>query len=97
MRFEWDERKNQRNIQKHGFDFSDAWQIFEEPIVDILDDRTEYGEDRWIGIGLLQARTVVVVYTERDDAIIRIISLRKALTHERRQYEQFLRDGLGTH
>ena len=96
MRFEWDEQKNQANIRKHGFDFSDAWQIFEEPMVTILDDRFEYGEDRWIGIGLLQARTVVVVFTEPDDETARIISLRKALTYEQRQYERFLRDELGT-
>lgn len=53
-----------------------------------LDDRVDYGEDRWIGIGRIQQRIVVVVYTEPDDDTIRIISLRKALSHERAAYEQ---------
>jgi hypothetical protein len=57
-----------------------------------LDDRFDYGEDRWIGIGQLQSRIVVVVYTEPDEATIRIISLRKALSHERQTYAQAFGD-----
>lgn len=60
-----------------------------------FDDREDYGEDRWIGIGLLSGRVVVVVYTELEEEIVRIISLRKALTHERRRYEQYLQNRLG--
>lgn len=60
-----------------------------------LDEREDYGEDRWIGIGLLNGRVVVVVYTEPDDETIRIISLRKALSHERKRYEQYLKNRLG--
>ena len=96
MRFEWDEEKNKANFQKHGLDFADAWEIFTAPILVALDDREDYGEDRWIGIGMLKSRTVVVLYTERGEDTIRVISLRKALTHERNQYEQFLKDQLGT-
>ncbi len=95
MHFEWDEEKNQANIRKHGFDFADAWEIFLTPILVALDDREDYSEDRWIGIGIFRTRTVVVLYTERGEDVIRIISLRKALTHERSQYEQFLKDPLG--
>ncbi|WP_416667418.1 BrnT family toxin [Egbenema bharatensis] len=95
MRFEWDERKNQLNIRKHGFSFVDAWEIFEFPMVINLDDREDYGEDRWVGIGVLRDRVVTVVFTEPDENTIRVISLRKALKHEHRQYEQFLRNRLG--
>ena len=86
MRFEWDEAKNQANIRKHGLDFADAWKVFTAPMLVALDDRQEYGEARWIGIGLLQGRVVVVVFVERKD-IVRIISLRKALSHERKRFE----------
>jgi hypothetical protein len=96
MQFEWDEQKNRLNIQKHGIDFADAAEMFANPILIALDDREEYGEDRWIGLGMLKTRVVVVVYTERDGDTIRIISLRKALRHERERYEQAFRDGLGT-
>ena len=88
MNVEWDEQKNQSNIRKHGFSFADAWEIFEAPMLIDLDDRFDYGEDRWVGIGRLQSRIVVVVYTGPDDDTIRIISLRKALNHERAAYEQ---------
>ncbi|GBO53151.1 hypothetical protein APA_1059 [Pseudanabaena sp. lw0831] len=57
-----------------------------------LDERENYGEDRYIGIGLLQGRVVVIVYTEPDEQTVRIISLRKALSSERRYYEQYLED-----
>ena len=97
MKFEWDEDKNRENIRKHGFDFADAWEIFEAPMRTALDTRADYGEDRWSGIGLLGNRIVVVVFTERGGGIIRMISLRKASKYERKKFEEALRDGLGTH
>ena len=96
VNFEWDEDKNQENIRKHGLDFADAWEIFEAPMLTALDTRAEYGEDRWTGIGFLGNRIVVVVFTERGEDTTRIISLRKALKHERK-FEDALRDRLGTH
>jgi uncharacterized protein len=94
MNFEWDELKNEINIDKHGFDFADAYQIFDLPMVVDLDERSNYGEDRWIGTGLLNERVVVVIFTEPDRKTTRIISLRKALSHERRRYEQYLKNRL---
>jgi len=94
MRFEWDEQKNQSNIDKHGLDFADAYRLFSLPMLVGLDEREEYGEERWIGIGLLDGRVVVVVYTELDEETTRVISLRKALSHERTRYEQYLKNRL---
>ncbi|MGF1497287.1 MAG: BrnT family toxin [Elainellaceae cyanobacterium] len=95
MNFEWDERKNEVNIDKHGFDFADALRIFDLPMVIEFDERYDYGEDRLIGTGMLDGRVVVLIYTEPDNQTIRIISLRKALSHERRRYEQYLKNRLG--
>jgi uncharacterized protein len=95
MKFEWSDRKNEANIGKHGFDFTDAYRIFDLPMAVELDERDDYGEDRWVGLGMLDGRVVVVVYTEPDPGTIRIISLRKALSYERRNYEQYIEDGLG--
>ena len=94
MNFEWDELKNEINIDKHGFDFADAYRVFDLPILVDLDERDDYGEDRWIGTGTLDGRVVVVVYTEPNEQTTRIISLRKALLHERRCYEQYLKNRL---
>ncbi len=95
MNFEWDENKNETNIAKHGLDFADAPRIFKLPLRISLDEREDYGEDRWIGLGMLDGRVVVVIYTELNDQTIRILSLRKALPHERKRYEQYLKDELG--
>ncbi len=80
MKFEWDEEKNKENIRRHGFDFADAWEVFEVPMRTALDLREDYGEDRWNGIGFLGNRIVVVIFTYRGENTIRIISLRKALS-----------------
>ncbi len=92
MEYEWDERKNEANVTGHGIDFADAHLIFLAPILIALDDRFEYGEDRWVGLGLLNGRIVKVVYTEPDEGTRRIISVRKVLQHEREQYERFLEE-----
>jgi len=94
VRVEWDEEKNKENIRKHELDFADAWEIFDAPMLVNLDTREDYGEDRWIGIGFLKTLVAVVVYTESED-VIRIISLRKALRHERARFEEALRNELG--
>ena len=95
MRFEWDQRKNEANIEKHGLDFHDAHSIFGLPMLVGIDDRGDYGEDRWIGVGLLDGRVVVVVFSESQDETVRIISLRKALSHESKRYENYLKNELG--
>ena len=96
MVFIWDEKKNQQNIKKHGFDFTDAKQVFDKVLLASLDDSRDYGEDRWVGIGMLQNGTiVVVVFTEEDDDVIRIISMRKANKNEKEKYEQEIKYRLG--
>jgi uncharacterized protein len=95
MKFEWDQQKNEVNIVKHGLDFADAYRIFRLPLRISLDNRQDYGEDRLIGLGMLDGRIVVVVFTELDEETIRIISLRKALPYERKRYEQYLKNELG--
>ncbi len=92
MNFEWDKEKNSFNIQKHGLDFGIAPEVFDGPMLVNLDSRQNYKEDRWIGIGTARGRVVVVVFTERDKGeTIRIISLRKALKHERKKFEEKIR------
>jgi uncharacterized DUF497 family protein len=86
MNFEWNNEKNLLNFQKHGFSFSDAAEIFNKPMVINLDDRKEYGENRYIGLGLLKGILAVIVYTQRKDTI-RIISLRKANKREKAKFE----------
>jgi uncharacterized DUF497 family protein len=85
MEFEWDESKNKINIEKHGIDFNDAKEVFNKPILAKEDTRFQYGERRWIAIGLLLEFVVVIVYTVRN-TIIRIISVRIANKNEKQKY-----------
>ena len=81
MRYTWDEAKRQANLRKHGLDFADAAKAFVGPLVLIEDDRASYGEQRMIGIGLLDCLVVLIVHVESDETI-RIISMRKADSDE---------------
>jgi len=95
MRFEWDENKNESNIHKHGLDFSDSIEMFDSPMVTCPDNRFDYGEERYIGIGLTQNRVAIVVFTEKNDDVICIISLRKAKKHEHKIFEKQIKNRLG--
>ena len=86
MTYEWDEGKNRLNIRRHGIDFLDVPSMFQHPMVTFLDQRADYGEDRWIGIGVLKTVIAVIVFTERQKDTIRIVSARKATKHEEHIY-----------
>jgi uncharacterized protein len=96
MKFEWDEQKNLENIRRHGIDFHDVPSIFQYYVLIDLDDRHDYGEERWLGIRMLRNSLAVVVFTERDNEIIRLISVRQANKYERQKYQRALSDRLGT-
>ena len=95
MNFEWDDAKNDENIRNHFLDFSDAPEIFRGPLLTEVDDRFDYGEVRIKGIGLLKGIAVVIVFTERGDGTIRIISMRRAIKSERAKFYEFLKNRLG--
>jgi uncharacterized DUF497 family protein len=87
MQYEWDEQKRLSNARKHGIDFQDAIAIFAGDTVLMEDDRFDYGERRFVSLGLLQGRVIVVVHTEQS-GVTRIISARKATKYEQNIYFQ---------
>ena len=87
MHFSWNETKRTANIAKHGLDFADAARVFDSPMVLFEDDRQDYGEQRMIGIGLLESLVVLIVHVE-SETNIRIISMRKADSNETNLYYQ---------
>ena len=89
VKFEWDARKRASNILKHGLDFADVPQVFDSPMLNRIDDRRHYGEVRHVGMGSLDDRVVLVVYTLRGNTI-RIISMRKANERETQIYKKRL-------
>ncbi len=93
MIFQWDRRKAQANIKKHGISFELAATVFDDlRHLSILDSDASDLEERWVTIGLAGDRkTLVVVHLFRvsgREEHIRITSARKAARHERGQYEE---------
>ena len=92
IRFEWDERKNRSNQNKHRVSFEEAAHVFRDPLCVSVQDRIEDGEERWQTIGLVGGAVLLVVaHTVREistgQEVIRIISARGATLKERRRYE----------
>ena len=86
--FEWDETKAAANYVKHGVSFDKAKDVFRDPFaIEREDDRRDYGEPRFVIIGMVDDRLVFVSYTLAGE-IIRIISARGAEPYERRQYHE---------
>jgi uncharacterized protein len=86
--FEWDDAKAAQNYADHGVSFDVAKRVFQDPFaIERLDDRRDYGEDRYMITGMVDGRVLCVVYTLRNGAI-RIISARGAEPHERRRYHE---------
>ena len=84
--FEWDDDKDHINKWKHRVSFNTAAAIFKSPVVEMLDDREDYGEVRYIAIGQVETVIFRVVYTRRQENVVRIISAQKANRHEREAY-----------
>jgi uncharacterized DUF497 family protein len=85
MEFKWNEKKPRANILDHGFDFVDAKEVFKGFTFTIEDDRFDYGEERFITLGLLKGTVVVIAHTEKGNEV-RVISMRKATKHEQKIY-----------
>ena len=86
LRLEWSKSKANDNLAKHGVSFELAKIVFKDPFaVEFLDDRQDYGEERFVIIGKAERQIFYVAYTERKDAI-RIISARKATKNEEETY-----------
>lgn len=90
MKFEWDEDKSEANRKKHQVRFDEAQTVFLDPqAIDLYDEDHSETEDRFVRIGLSgKLKVLLVVYCERDENHIRIISARKATAEERKVYEK---------
>jgi uncharacterized protein len=87
VQFAWDPGKARTNRAKHGVSFAEAATAFADPLALLLND--ELHPERGILIGRSEAaRLLFTVYVEIHEDLIRIISARRATSHERRRYEE---------
>ena len=89
LKFEWDRAKAEANLFAHGVSFDLAKTVFDDPFaIERLDDREDYGEERFVMIGMTAGNILLfVAYTEREERI-RIISARRATQYEQDDYFQ---------
>jgi uncharacterized DUF497 family protein len=97
MRFEWDRTKDESNRETHGLSFEKAADLFRSGIdyLEIYDEVHSEEEDRFIAVGPIHRGVIVVIYTERDDDVVWIVSARMATKNERRSYEKHEKTRLG--
>lgn len=92
MRFEWDDQKAVENFAKHGVTFGEATEVFYDPsAVEIYDTEHSSYEERFVVVGYSSTRILYVVFAERHQNIIRIISARPPTASERKLYEEHQR------
>ena len=87
MRVVWDERKADLNARNHGVTFEEAATVFSDPLALIIEDVGHPENARIIGESEA-LRILLVVFVERDEDVLRLISARRATRHERRRYEE---------
>ncbi|MEO5373776.1 MAG: BrnT family toxin [Alphaproteobacteria bacterium] len=92
MAVEFDPAKRDATLKDRGLDFADAAEVFSGRTLDLVDDRNDYGELRFITFGTLEGRMVVVAWTPRGEAR-RIISMRKANEREKARFGKRLGEG----
>ena len=85
----FDTAKREKTLLERGLDFADSDKVFDGLHFVARDDRSDYGEERFITVGLLDSRMVVIIWTPRNDAR-RIISMRYANDREISRYKKHL-------
>jgi uncharacterized protein len=95
MRFEWDDEKRLANVEKHGVDFNDAPKLFSGLFLTLEDTRQNYGEQRFIALGHVEKRLMVIAFTKRN-GVVRIISMRKANEREQKKFKDAIAVRLAT-
>jgi len=86
IEFEWDLAKARINLKKHMVWFLTALTIFLNERLERIDNREDYGEMRWIALGRVDGEVYRVIYTWRNENLVRILSAQKASMDEREIY-----------
>lgn len=86
MKIEYDDEKNDWNIKHRRLSFDTAALVFADPYrIEFMDNRFDYGEERYAVIGMVED-VLTVIYTIRHEDTYRIISARKATKKEKERY-----------
>ncbi len=85
--FQWDENKRRANLTKHGIDFLDALQVFNDERGIVYRSPVVSEEERHVAVGMAGDRCLAVVFTLRGENVVRIVSARRARKNEQKRHE----------
>jgi uncharacterized DUF497 family protein len=89
MNFEYDPAKSESNKAKHGIDFEEAQQLWDNNVLEI---RLDYGgEERFAAVGLLRGVHWTAIITYRGNAV-RLISCRRSHKQESALYDKYTKN-----
>ncbi|MGD9981064.1 MAG: BrnT family toxin [Hyphomonadaceae bacterium] len=86
MQYEWDAAKSRRNQKRHGCSFDVVEGFDWREAIEVLDDRFDYGEERWLALGPIGPKLYALAFSPRGEDKVRVISLRLATRNERNAY-----------
>jgi uncharacterized protein len=92
VKFEWDSAKDKINRKKHSIGFKEAEELLSSDVdfIEIYDESYSDREERFIAIGPIRRGVIVVIWTERTEDVIRIISARFATKSEKELYREYM-------
>jgi len=85
MQIEFDQNKREKTLKERGLDFARAAELFAGVTVTVCDNRKDYGKIRYVTMGVIESRAVIIVWTPRGE-VRRIISMRYANEREIQRY-----------
>jgi hypothetical protein len=90
MRISFDSNKREEVLRDDQLDLADAPELLSGVCFEMVDDRRDYGEERWVSIGMLKGKVVVCVWADWGDDHVRVITMWQAEPAERRRYYEYL-------
>ena len=86
MDISFDSAKRDYVLRERGLDLADAGELLSGDCFEMVDDREDYGEERWVSIGMLKGEVIVCVWADWGDDHVRVITMWKANENEQRRY-----------
>jgi hypothetical protein len=90
MEISFNSEKREEVLRERGLDLADASKLLSGLCFEMQDDRFDYGEDRWISVGMLNGEVVVCVWADWGNDHVRVITMWRAEPADRRRYYEYL-------
>jgi uncharacterized DUF497 family protein len=90
VKIEFDPAKREKVLRERGLDLAEAERMLTGVCYELVDDRFDYEEERWVSYGLLRGEIVACVWLDRGDDRVRIVTMRKANRNEQKRYLSYV-------